>query len=117
MTTTVVQVHQSMKSHRAFHGAVDTRHLGKLDLPTLSPSNKHLKDDFTIKMEFMDGCFHFLVDSGCACSCSPFKEDFVNLTGDVICHCGGMICVEMFNSKGHISVLETPGHSNPEQSV
>ena len=95
----------------------------------LAPLRAHLKEAFAAKMEFIQGCFHFLVDSGCACSCSPFKEDFVKLqklkrplplkgvTGDVVCHHGGTIRVETINSKGHVSVLETPDYCNPEQSV
>ena len=129
MTTSEFEVHWSMKTHRTCHGAIDTKKLGKLDLPTMSSLNKYLKDEFNDKMDLIKGCFYFIVDSGCACSCSPFKEDFTDLqplkrpiilkgvTGDITCHYGGTIRVETINSKGNISVLETPGYYNPEQSV
>ena len=129
MTTSEFEVHRSMKLHRTCHGAVDTKRLGKLDIPTMSSLNKYLKDEFNDKMNLIKGCFYFIVDSGCACSCSPFKEDFIDLkplkrpiilkgvTGDITCHYGGTIWVETVNSKGNISVLETPGYCNPEQSV
>ena len=54
---------------------------GNLNTSTLSPPKLKLLKDYLVneindKTQLVDGAFTFIVDSGCACSCSPYPEDF-----------------------------------------
>ena len=117
---------QQLKTHVNVMGHLNAK---QLPVPTLTPLQDYLKNDIHNKHDFIEGAFTYIVDTGCACSCSPYKEDFETLedlpqpitlkgvTGEQVCSQGGIIKLQCINTKGDIVTIRTPGYHNPHQTV
>ena len=119
-----IDLRNKLKKHRNFMGHLNVKHV-----PDIGPVEDYLVNDLHNKTNLVDGAFTFIVDTGCACSCSPFEADFEYLntldqpitlkgvTGEQVCTQGGMLKVQCINSKGDIVTLRTPAYHNPHQTV
>ena len=118
-----------MKSHRSYLGLVDTKTVQHMSVPKMDTLRNYLNTDFVAKDSLIEGCFSYIVDTGCSCSCSPHLEDFETLktlkapitlkgvAGEAHCTQAGIIKVQTITAKGELVTLRTPGYYNPHQSV
>ena len=120
------KLRKTLHKHVNFMGHLDVHHL---PVPKLAPLQEYLMNEFQEKHTILEGAFPYIVDTGCACSCSPAKEDFETLdklktpitlkgvTGDQQCTHGGMLKLQCINEKGDVVTLRTPAYHNPHQTV
>ena len=125
-TSSEHSLHKKMSKLCSFLGVIDTKQLSFTPDTLL---RDYLVNEFTHKDELLPGCFSYIVDTGCSCSCSPHKDDFETLSplptpitlkgvaGDAICTHGGTISIQTINSKDDIVTLKTPGYYNHDQTV
>ena len=90
--------------------------------------------DYAIRLQdnclhVAEGAFHFIVDTGCSCTASPFKEDFEELillpkpitlsgiAGNAKVTHGGVIRLQCINTNGAVFTIRTKGFYNPNQKV
>ena len=118
-----------MKEHRTFLGLLDTKSVLHAPVPHIESLKAYLEHEFVAKDNLLEGCFSYIVDTGCSCSYSPHKEDFESLktlkapitlkgvAGDAHCTQAGIICVQTINAKGDVVTLRTPGYYNPHQFI
>ena len=83
------------------------------------PSMLHQAD------EVLEGAFHFIVDTGCSLSASPFKADFESLqtlqkpvtlhgiAGNSTVTQSGTLCFQCINTKREVVTIKTFGYHNP----
>ena len=88
-----------------------------LPVPELQSLKDYLMNDLKTKHQVLEGAFPYIVDTRCACSCSPVKEDFESLhkltkpivlkgvTGEQQCTHGGTLKVECINTNGDVVTL------------
>ena len=115
-----------LRKHVNHLGHLDVQHL---PVPKLDSLRDYLVNELTEKHQVIEGAFPYIVDTGCACSCSPVKDDFESLkplprpiilkgvTGEQKCTLGGMLRLQCINNKGDVVTLRSPAYYNPEQSV
>ena len=111
-TTKEHKLHQQMKEHRTFLGLLDTKSVLHAPVPHIESLKAYLEHEFVDKDNLLEGCFSYIVDTGCSCSCSPHKEDFEQLhtlkspitlkgvLGEVTCTQAGLTTVQAINSLG-----------------
>ena len=116
-------LYNKLKHHVNHMGMLDTK---QLTVPKLDSLKDYLINEVSNK-EVLEGAVSYIVDSGCACSCMSFKEDFESLqslphpiilkgvTGEQKCMHGGIIKLQCINDKGEVVTLKTPGYYNPHQ--
>ena len=123
------ELRKQMHKHRSYNGVLNQATLSRKPVPYITQFRDHLVNKLEEDTLLFKGIFSFIVDTGCSCSCSPFKEDFETLmllekpitlngvVGEVQCTHAGVIKVQTINTKGEVITLKTPGYYNPHQKV
>ena len=119
-------LHNQLRKHVNYMGHLNVKNLS---VPQLASLQEYLVNDLHASHDILEGAFPFIVDTGCACSCSPHKEDFEwlkplptpiilkGVTGEQKCTHGGSLKLQCINENGDVVTLRTPAYHNPHQHV
>ena len=121
-----IELRKSVKGCRNLPGHLD---INQDPLPKRESIKEYLVNDFNNRHKLIDGVASWIVDTGCASSCSHDKRDFTQMfqlpkpiilkgvTGDKECTQRGIIRIQYINHNADLVKIETPGYYSPDQSV